>query len=191
MAAIKAQVLAAVRKYDPTYHEDLVFWDGEPIPQYGDLTCELSLVASRQESFREVASSAGNNLSYQPSSLVLATVQLKFESLNNTVNPFAMDLAERARQDLNGQARKRSANQAALAILSAPETMIIRRKDVDGRSVMYTVLETTWRFEYFLPTSQVSPGSSEPDVVETIRTVVAQGEGGLAEAGWTAEKPTA
>jgi hypothetical protein len=184
MSAIKSQVLAAVRKYDPLYQEELVFWDGEPIPQYGDLTCELSLVSSRQESFREVVSAAGDSLNVSPSSLVLATVQLKFESLNNTVNPFAMDLAERTRQDLNGQARKRSANQASLAILSAPETMVVRRKDVDGRSVLFTVLETVWRFEYFLSTS-------EPDTNETIRTVVAQGEGDLEDADWTASDPAA
>jgi hypothetical protein len=60
----------------------------------------------------------------------------------------------------------------------------VRRKDVDGRSVLFTVLETVWRFEYFLSTS-------EPDTNETIRTVVAQGEGDLEDADWTASDPAA
>jgi hypothetical protein len=183
MTAIKAQTLAAIRKYDPNFETELVYWDGEPIPEYGEMTCELSLVSTRQEAFREVSTESGDQLNVQPSSLILTTIQLRFESLNNTVNPFAMDLAERTRQDLHAQTRRRSANAAGLAILSVPEAMIVRRReDAHQRSVMYTVFETTWRFEYFI-------SSSEPDTNETIRTVVAQGEGDLDEADFEASRP--
>lgn len=185
MQAIKAQVIAAIRKYQSDFHEDLVYWDGESIPQYGDLLCELSLVSSQEESYREVEAGTGTSFEVSPSSLVLAAVQLKFESLNNTVNPFALDLAERTRQALQSTSRRLDANAEGLAILTPIPALICRRKLIDGRSVMFCVLETQWRFEYSIPAS----AEDEPETLETIRTVVGVGEGELTGINWVAQKP--
>lgn len=169
MSEIRAVVAYAASRFDEDFEPDLVYWEHEAGPAYGDLTCKLAWISDRQESFRDF-DSGDETLDLEQSSLVLATIQLTFESIDTTTEsyPTARSLSARVRQYLCSRLCRRFAAEKGLAILSTDGPMTDRRKTLDGRLMTFLSFETKWRFEFGLP--------DFAETQDTIKNVVIHGE---------------
>lgn len=151
MLAIKESVAYAAQKFDADFETDLVYWEEESGPAYGDLTCKLSWISDRQESFRDFDSGASDAIELEQSSLVLATVQLTFESIQTTTTDYATarTFAARVRQYLSSKLFNLYVRtEKGLVVLSTNGPITPRRKTVDGRLINHLSFETKWRFEF-------------------------------------------
>jgi len=166
LAAIKDIVVNACTKFDPDFHSDLVYWEHESGPAYGNLTCKLSMISSREESTRDFSAT---DTSVEQSSLILATVQLTFESIETTTTDYftAHTFSERVRQHLSSRQGKLYTRDKKVAVLSTHGPMTYRRKTLDGALMGFLSFETKWRYEFGL--------DDQAETVGTIQSIVFEG----------------